>query len=171
MSPDRRLNRRTMLRRGGGWVAVLATVSLAGCGVIGGDGSDGGGDGGGNANAESLSDPMGEISESSVDGLRIADAESDVDGGQFVITMTLENTGNQTTDVTGYALGANFYNSGGNRVEGSYFRSEYPDGTEVEPGETGTVIFPFEPDGGTDTIARYEIFLTCHQQLDGTYCS
>jgi hypothetical protein len=131
-------------------VGTAATAGLAGCaGLLGGGGGGGG---------------AGDV-RNEVDGIEVTDSSGEVVDGEYLITVTLENTGGETVGVLDFDYRARVYDdsdeeipTGGNSVVN---REEFRDD------DTGIVeLGPFI-EGDPSTVESYEVVITCD---DGPYC-
>lgn len=151
-------------------VAGLGTA-IAGCSGGGdggnpdsGDGSDGndGGNGGGASYEGTV--------RSDVDGLEFTADEYTDTGiqGRFPVTVTLENTGNEETNVEEYDYDYTVYDSGRSDLTGGSSASADP--KTIAPGESTDVLLTTIVDGDPADVASYEVVLSCTSLSDGVYC-
>ena len=176
---DASITRRRVLATAG-----VATVgAFAGCaGDSGGgtptdsgdDGSDGDGDGDSRTPTDTGPQMSGGIEvsgESVVDPLVIADLERQ--GGnenKVVIVTTVQNAGEQTTDIFEYSYDLALYDAEGTEL-GTAGGSGTTNDTEVAPGESAAINVSKSVDGDVSAVARAEVTLSCEGMFaEGVYC-
>lgn len=166
------MRRRSFLARSGAVTAL--GVSVAGCSG-GGDGGDGGGsDSDGGSGDDNDSGGGGTsydgITRSDVDGLEITSGEYTDTGiqGRFPVTITVNNTGTEETDVEEYDYDYTVYDSGqGDIAEGT---SAAADQNTIAPGESTDVLITAIVDGDPDEVTGYKVVLSCTSLSGGVYC-
>jgi hypothetical protein len=185
-----RLHRRTLL-------GAAVTAMLAGCsgdggdrdGGDGGDGADSDGDDGGTPTATGSPTATDTPSEtptetppasskrlnSEVSELAFVSAEQDVAGesdpspsGTWLLRVTVENTGDQETNLFEYDYEGTVYDADGNEIGGIDGKSSTGD-SNAAPGGTGEVTLSSR-DVDPEEVARYEVALVCTSISEGVYC-
>lgn len=141
--------------------AATAT-GLAGCsGILGGDGGNGGG-------SEFTQEDSGSVDSNEVGELEIVGWTSEVADGSFQVTVTIRNTGSESTPLIDYGYELMMYDGDGSPLArgGINARSSH----RVDSGATGEV--PLSSTGLSDpeAVERYEISLECDAFSDGVYC-
>lgn len=157
----------------------------------GGDGLDGDSDGDEDAGAASPtqsptatsppSDATGQTSDggtglaasasSDVDGLAVEGTTVTDSGDQFAVDVTLQNTGEQTTDIFDYGYELTVYDGNGAEITGNGSGQGSINDTEIEPGESATITVRTDVDGSVDAVARYELVVNCSGMfVEGVYC-
>lgn len=129
-----------------------------------------------------LGDPIGEVKESSVEGLRIVGLESKVAEshpyprqGEWGVKIDLENSGDQSTELNEYTWALTVYDDAGdvlkklNRKEGNMIVSP-AGGRTLAAGETTGVAIQSTEAIDAEKVGRYEVSLTCGTFADGVYC-
>lgn len=168
-------------------MTVGLSSGVAGCT---GDGSHGGGtpastdestptggttDGDGTTTIDGETTP-GEVLESSVDGLSITGHEHYLAKGtdpdvHFSVLLTVENTGDQPTELSEYDFDLTAYDADGDDITPK--NGQIITLAEVAPGETTEyklqLSFRNSPDG-PGQIERYGVSLACGEYSDGVYC-
>jgi hypothetical protein len=153
------MRRRTVLAS----CSAVVAAGIAGCGGSSGSGDSGTTDGGGSGG----SDVPGEIARNEVSGIEVTDHYSTVESDIWAVEMTVENTGDQETNLDEYSYGVTPYDSEGNALsQGGGSAS----GTiRIAPGETATVIVFGPTDVSESDVARYEAVIGCFDGR-GVYC-
>lgn len=194
------MNRRRLLRDCGAGLSALSVAALSGCNALAGDSNetaDGDGDqpsgrspdgsGTGDGADDATSDPSTGTSKpgdgtgggtdeppavrSTVDGLAVEDTTKTDDSDQFGVTVTLENTGEQATDLFDYGYDLTAFDGSGADVTGDETGYGSTGDTQVDPGEKGEMTVRIDVDGGVDSVARYELVVSCSGPLvEGVYC-
>lgn len=147
-------------------VAGLGT-SVAGCSGGGDGGTPDSGDGsGGNGGGTSYEG----IVRSDVDGIEITSGEYTDTGvqGRFPVTVTLQNTGDQETNVEEYDFDYTVYDSGQGDIAGG--SSTSADEPTVAPGESTDVLLTTIVDGDPEDVTSYKVVLSCTSLSSGVYC-
>lgn len=126
-----------------------------------------------------LGDPDGVVGEIVPDGLDIValnsrtGTESTVEGA-WVTDVTVENTGDQQTEIDGYTYRLELRDDSGNELYDGFARELYPNDqpTEIGPGEQSMLITSAEPpdEVGPDEVGNYGVSITCELSADGVYC-
>lgn len=164
------MRRRTLLTG----LVVGASAGLAGCGgnlpgPIGGQNGSG---------TPRQWDVDGDVTESSVEGLQIADHEASIPHSApgvdqpFGITVTLENTGDRRTDGLDYDFSLALFDEDGTDITPDFTAKRTVD-SEISPGDTGEILIfkgRWGDDEGPDDVARYELSMACEYNSDGIYC-
>lgn len=167
------MRRRTILRQCTAGLATVSAVGLAGCSE-----SDDSGNGGESGNGDSqpteeptTSEQMGSVGESTVDGLEIVTIAPAESNDQFTASVTVRNTGEQTTDIFDYGYTLTLYDESGADITGSGSGSGSTTDTEVAPGEQATLNVFQGVDGDPADVASFEVNLTCEGMfVEGVYC-
>jgi hypothetical protein len=154
------VKRRTLLTA----CATATAAAVAGCGgSSGSDGSDGGDGGDGGNGGASI---PGEI-DNGVSGIEVTDHRSNPQSAGWAVEMTVENVGDQETNLNEYSYGVTPYDAedtalsqGGGSASGTI---------RIEPGETATVYVYGPADVSESDVARYEVVIACFDG-DGVYC-
>lgn len=168
--------------------AVSVTL-MAGCsGGDGGTGTDEPTDGGSTATGTAEpTDDGGEMSTPTDDGgetssvpgsvssnvaeLSIVEHQPDIDyygennEQYFPVDLTIENNGDQQTDVTEYDYDVTPYDADGNDVSGGRLGTSSGEGTSMEPGGRGTLIAYATVEIDPSEVARYEVTLMCEDSV------
>jgi hypothetical protein len=156
---DHAASRRRVLAASG----AVATAGLAGCsGFLGGDGGSGG-------NEQFTQEDMGSVATNSVDGIEIVGWTSETLEESFQVTVTVRNTGDQTTGLIDYGYSLTLYDESGSKLppRGLLARSTAGD---VGSGETGDLRLDITGMENPDAVAEYEISVECDGFSDGVYC-
>lgn len=147
-------------------MATTATLAVAGCSDDGGGGGDDDDDD--EATTESPFEEMGSHTNELEGDLAFAAYESEVDDGDFVVTVSIENVGDQTTDIWEYDYQLDVYDESGTNLSNGTAMFAMSD-TEVEPGETASLDLNPQIDDPS-AVTSYEITLSCGAFSDGAYC-
>jgi hypothetical protein len=162
---------------------VLATAGLAAAGGVagcagdsGGDTPTGGDDGDGDSGTPTGSSPQAsdgvDISgESTVSGLAVGDlARQGGNEDEFAVVTTVQNTGEQTTDVFEYNYELALYDADGAEMGTNTGFGSTGD-TEVAPGESATINVSKSVENDVDDVVRAAVTLDCDGTFaEGTYC-
>lgn len=161
--------------------SVAGAAALAGCsgGDDGGSDDDGGGsddgssdDGNGSSDDGPSIESMCNVSDE-VDGLSVIGCQSETTSEALVVTVTLENDGDQQANLFDYQLQSRIYDSETIAVENLITPSvtQTYSGTQLQPGDTTTVTFEISPQGDAtvEDIVQYQIELGCGSG-GGAYC-
>ncbi len=168
------MQRRDVLQRGSAAAVTVLTAGLAGCSGESGGTDDSGEDGtdGGNepTPTPTPSGPSGEIVENGVSGLRIVDWTTERTDEDLLVTLTVENVGDQKTDAFDYTYEATAYDSAGQDITAGVATGST--GSTIDPGQTTTINMYIGALGGPGEIARFELRLRCDDFFDdGVYCA
>jgi hypothetical protein len=112
---------------------------------------------------------MGEVVENSVSGLEITDWTTEVTEEDLLVTLTVENVGDQQTDAFDYTYEATAYDSAGDDITAGVATGST--GSTIDPGETTEINMYIGGLGGPSEIARFDLRLQCDDFFDdGVYC-
>lgn len=114
--------------------------------------------------------------ESAVAELRITDHEEHTPPGSdpetdYSVLLTVDNTGDQATDLSEYTYEIHLYDDAGNDITPAKRATRNWD--EPGPGASGEITVQGlfgDSDHSPDDVARYEITLTCDGFDEGVYC-
>lgn len=129
---------------------TAAAAGLAGCSGVLGGGSGGGG--------------AGDV-RNEVDGIEVTDTSGEVVDGEYLITVTLENTGGETVGVLNFDYLAKVYDESDEEIPteaNSVINRE-----EFRDDDTGIVELGPLIEGDPSAVESYEVVITCD---DGPYC-
>ena len=160
------MHRRDVLRQSGVAMTVAVTAGLAGC-----SGNDGDSDDGGDEPTPTPSGPTGEVVENSVsNGLEITDWTTEVADGDFNITLTVKNVGDQQTDAFDYTYEATVYNSADEDITASVASGSR--GSTIDPGQTTEInMYVGVSNEDPSAVSRFELRVRCDDFFDeGVYC-
>lgn len=163
------MQRRAVLRHAGVGMSGLVAAGLAGCS------SNGGG-----TETEELPELQlsGHGLESTVDELSFVGHNHRLLRGQdhedvhFAVTATIQNSGNQETNLGDYEYEIRLYSPEDIDITPGSTWAVNPD--TVAPGETGTVLlqvsFISSNSVSPEDVDRYEVTLSCGEDSAGSYC-
>lgn len=181
------MQRRTVLKQCTAGLAAAGSFGLAGCGSSNDSGDS---NGGGDSNDDAGSTPTdvaetdtdrpeqtaesvgGAVGQNTVDGLKIVDWLVKDTTDDFTVQVTVENTGQQTTDIFDYEYGLALYDESGADISTGGSGSGSIADTEIEPGEQSTINVFQSVEGSPDNVTSFEISLSCDGPfVEGVYCT
>lgn len=157
------MDRRTFL------AGTTAAASLAVAGCLGGsDDSD--------ASLTDTGPARGQVVSNTVDGIEVVGLESEVGtkngSKQFSVDVTVENTGQETTDPTDYTYEIALFDASGSELSTRGLSTAAFGRRDVGNGGRVTItLTPMLESAAPDDVARYELSVNCSgMRADGVYC-
>ena len=124
-----------------------------------------------------LGDPAGSLGAGGVEGLTITSLDSHIGSsgtfdGAWVTDITVENTGDQETELREYSYELVLYDGSDTVLSEGRARLRVVGDTVISPGDSKTFPIAVSPDPMSvdpDQVARYEVSISC-RFADGVYC-
>lgn len=116
-------------------------------------------------------EPVGEVVDNAVEELEITDWSGRIDDDDFVVTLSIKNTGNQQTQLVKYWYDIRLYDAENTNIRLGKNTQSPSEETDPAPGEVGVLnaVISLENDNPED-VARYETSITCTLADDAVYC-
>lgn len=116
-------------------------------------------------------EPVGEVDANAVEELEITDWSARIDDDDFVVTLSIENTGDQQTELVKYWYDVKLYDAENTNIPLGANTQSSSEETDPAPGEVGVLdaVISLENDN-PEAVARYEVSITCTLADDAVYC-
>lgn len=122
--------------------------------------------------ADDDGEPVGEVVDNAVEELEITDWSARIDdmNNDFVVTLSIENTGDQATELVDYWYVITLYDAEGTEIPNGGNSQSGSEKTYARPGEVGALdVAVWVENDNPEDVARYEIAMNCTLS-DGVYC-
>lgn len=127
-----------------------------------------------------LGDPAGSVA-TTPDGLAVVKLESYVGSGDSLVVpegrwatdVTVENVGDRETELVAvlkYRYGVTAYDDAGEELHSGEVRTAAVGDDTIGPGETHVVSLALPESVDPESVARYEVSITCEAGSDAAYC-